>query len=90
MGFWSVGPSVCPQNIFKSFEREVVCETNRFETCFGTFWGRNLAILRVKVRLRTVLGSTHVVEQLLFSLVLSILMFDFDLIFWAVFYFFGP
>ena len=39
---------------------------------------------------KTVLGSTHVVEQLLFSIVLSILMFNFDsilgyfLLFWAL------
>ena len=38
----------------------------------------------------TVLGSTHVVEQLSFSMLASILTFDFDLI-WEVFFtFWGP
>ena len=37
-----------------------------------------------------VLGSTHVVEQLSFSLFLSILKFTFDLIFGSFFTFWGP
>ena len=36
------------------------------------------------------MGSTHVVEQLSFSLFLSILTFDFDLIFGSFFTFWGP
>ena len=39
---------------------------------------------------KTVLGSTHVVEQLSFSLFLSILTFEFDLIFWSFLIFLGP
>ena len=39
---------------------------------------------------KTVLGSTHVVEQLLFSIVLSILMFNFDSILGYFFTFLGP
>ena len=39
---------------------------------------------------KTVLGSTHVVEQLLFSIVLSILMFNFDSILGYLFTFLGP
>ena len=40
--------------------------------------GPNWAIFGVGVGLENFLGSTHVVEQLLFSLFLSILTFDFD------------
>ena len=36
------------------------------------------------------MGSTHVVEQLSFSEVPSILTFDFDLILGSFFYFLGP
>ena len=39
---------------------------------------------------KTVLGSTHVVEQLLFSMFSSILTFDFDLIFGSFLTFWGP
>ena len=38
----------------------------------------------------TVLGSTHVVEQLSFAFLLSILTFDFDLIFGSFLMFLGP
>ena len=38
----------------------------------------------------TVLGSSHVVEQLSFSLFLSILTFDFDLILGSFLTFWGP
>ena len=40
--------------------------------------------------LKNVLGSTHVVEELLFSIVPSILTFDFDLILGSFFTFGGP
>ena len=36
------------------------------------------------------MGSSHVVEQLLFSLLLSILTFDFNLILWSFLTFWGP
>ena len=39
---------------------------------------------------KTVLGSTSVVDQLLFSIVPSILTFDFDLILESFFTFWGP
>ena len=39
----------------------------------GYIWGLGRA-------LKTVLGSAHIVEQLLFYIVLSVLSFDFDLI----------
>ena len=39
-------------------------------------------ILGIRPRLKTFLGSTHIAEQLLFSMVPSILTFNFDLIFW--------
>ena len=38
----------------------------------------------------TVLGSNHVVEQLSFSMFLSILTFQFDIIFGSFFTFWGP
>ena len=44
----------------------------------------------VGVGLKTVLGSTLVVEQLLFSIVPSIQTFDFDLILGSSFTFWGP
>ena len=47
---------------------------------FLTFWGPNRPFLGLWKGSETVLGSTHVVEQLSFSLFLSILTFDFDLI----------
>ena len=48
------------------------------------FLGQECAIFEVRVK--TVLGSTHVIEQLLFSMFPSIPSFDFDLIlgpFWG-------
>ena len=42
------------------------------------------------VGLKTVFRSTHVAEQLLFSIVPSILTFDFDLILCSFFTFWGP
>ena len=39
---------------------------------------------------KTVLGSTHVVEQTIFSMVPSILTFDFDLILGSFLTFCGP
>ena len=39
---------------------------------------------------KTVLGSTHVGKQLSFSLFLSIVTFDFDLILGSFFTFWGP
>ena len=49
----------------------------------GHFWGWG------KVR-KPFLGSTHVVEQLSFSMFPSILTFDFDLILVSFFNFWGP
>ena len=49
-----------------------------------------MAIFGVRLRFKTVLGSTHVAEQLLFSIVPSILTFDFDLIFGVIFDYLGP
>ena len=43
-----------------------------------------------KLGSKIVFGSTHVANQLLFSIVSSILTFDFDLIFGLYFYFLGP
>ena len=47
---------------------------------FFTFWGPNGLFLGLGKGSNTVLGSTHVVEQLSFSMFLSILIFDFYLI----------
>ena len=44
----------------------------------------------VGVGLKKCFGSTDVVEQLLFSIVSSILTFDFDLILESFFTFWGP
>ena len=44
------------------------------------FWGPKGGIFRVGIRFKIVLGSTHIVQQLLFAMFPSILTFDFDLI----------
>ena len=44
----------------------------------------------VVVGLKTVLGSTHVIEQFLFFIVPSIMTFDFDLILGPFLTFWGP
>ena len=48
----------------------------------GYFWGWGMV--------RKLLGSTHVVEQLSFSMFLSILTFDFESILGLFFTFLGP
>ena len=47
---------------------------------FFTFWGPNGLLLGLGLGSTTVLGSTHVVKQLSFSLFLLILTFDFTLV----------
>ena len=57
---------------------------------FFTLWGPNEFFLGPGLVSKTVLGFTHVVDQLLFSIVPSILTFDFKL-FWGHFWLFlGP
>ena len=48
---------------------------------FLAFWGPIGQFLGLRKGSKTDLGSTHVVEQLSFSMFLSILTFEFDLIF---------
>ena len=57
---------------------------------FLTFWGPNGLLLGLGQGSTTVFGSTHVVEQLSFSVFLSILTSDFDLILGSFFTFWGP
>jgi len=57
---------------------------------FSTFWGTNGHFLGLGKVSKTILGSTHVVEQLSFSMLPSILTFDVDLILGSFFYFWGP
>ena len=57
---------------------------------FFTFWGPNGLFLGLGKGSNTVLGSTHVVEQLLFSIVPSFLTFDFVLFLRSFFTFWGP
>ena len=57
---------------------------------FLTFWGPNGLFLGLWKGSKTVLGSTHVVEQLSFSMLPSILTFDFDLILGSFLTFCGP
>ena len=47
------------------------------------FWGSSGLFLGLGKGSKPVLGSTHVVEQLSFSVLPSILTFDFDLILWS-------
>ena len=55
-----------------------------------SFWGPYGLFLEFGNRSKTVLGSTNVVEQLSFSLFLSILTFDFDSILGSFLTFGGP
>ena len=57
---------------------------------FLSFWGPNGLAWRSEKGLTTVLGSTHVVEQLSFSMFHSILTFDFELILGSFLNFWGP
>merc|ERR1712035_279176 len=61
-----------------------------FKKFFSTFWGPNRLFFGLGKGPKTVLGSTHVVKQLSFSLFLSILTFDFDSIFGSFLTFWGP
>ena len=55
-----------------------------------TFWGPNGIFLGSGCGSKTVLGSTHVVEEISFSMLPSIQTFDFELIFVLFFTFLGP
>ena len=55
-----------------------------------SFWGPHGLFLGSGNGPKTVLGSPHVVEQLSFSMIPSILTFDFDLIWGSFFTFLGP
>ena len=57
---------------------------------FLTFWGPNGLFFGLGKSPNTVLGSTHLVEQLLLSIVPSILTLDFDLILGLFLTFWGP
>ena len=57
---------------------------------FSTFCDSNRLLLGLSEGSTTVFGSTHAVEQLSFSIFLSILTFDFDLIFGSFLIFWGP
>ena len=57
---------------------------------FLTFWGPNGLFLELGQGSITVLGSTHLVEQLLFSIVPPILTFDFELSLGSFLPFWGP
>ena len=54
------------------------------------FWGKEIGYFEGWGQVQIVLGSTHIVQQLLFSLFPSILMFDFDFILGLFLTFFGP
>ena len=54
------------------------------------FWSKEIGYFEGWSQVQIVLGSTHIVLQLLFSLLPSILMFDFDLIFGLFLTFLGP
>ena len=57
---------------------------------FLTFWDPNGLFLGLWKGSKTVLGSIHVVEQLSFSMLPSILTFDFDLMLGSFFTFWVP
>ena len=67
--------------------------TFNFDLIFGsftTFGGPDGLFLGLRKSLKTVLGSTHVVEQQSFSMFSLILTFDFDLILGSFLTFLGP
>ena len=67
--------------------------TFEFDLIFGsffTFWGPNGLFFGLGKSPNTVLGSTHLVEQLYFSMLPLILTFDFELILGSFFNFWGP
>ena len=55
-----------------------------------TFWGKEIGYFDGWCQVQIVFGSTHIVQQLIFSLFPSILMFDFDLILGLFLTFLGP
>ena len=57
---------------------------------FLTFWGPNELFLVLGKGSKTILGSTHVVEQPSFSMLPSILTFEFDLNLGSFLTFWGP
>ena len=63
---------------------------HQFCYLFLTFWGLNGLFLGSGKSAKSILESTHVVEQLSFSMLPSVLTFDFDLILGAFFTFWGP
>ena len=56
---------------------------------YTSFLGPKRAIFGVRVKFKSVLGSTHVDEHVLLSMLSLAMTFDFDLIFWVVFDFLG-
>ena len=56
---------------------------------FG-FFGQKIGYFKGCDQVHNILGSTHIVQQLLFSLFPSILTFDFDLILGSFLTFFWP
>ena len=68
LGSFSVFPSIL------TFDFDLI-----WGSCLA-FWGPNGLFLGLWKRLNTVLGSTHVVEELSFFMFSSILIFDFYLI----------
>ena len=54
------------------------------------FWGKEIGYFESWGQVQVVLGFTHIVQQLLFSLFPSILMFDSDLILGLFLTFLGP
>ena len=58
-----------------------------FWKSFFTFWGHNGFLGGLGYGSKTVLGSTYIVGQLLFSIVPSIFTFDIDLILGSFFTF---
>ena len=63
------------------FPSKLIFEFDLILGSFLSFWGPNRLVSRSEESSTIVFGSTHIVQQLLFCLFLSILIFDFDLIF---------
>ena len=63
--------------------------SSNLRVIFG-IWGQKIGSFEGRGQVQIVFGSTHIVQQLLFSLFISILMFDFDLVLGLFLTFLGP
>ena len=69
---------------------KICFRSNSYNLRVISFWGKEIGYFEGGGQVQIVLESTHIVQQLLFSLFPSILMYDFDFILGLFLTFFGP